>query len=336
MACLVALGLLLRAALTLLPALATFVLVTALTGGVLEADRARVLLGVAVCLGLPLLLRRRVAAALGARGLKPPSLAVFFAAGNAACAAVLALGFADSTGRALRRHGEWFLGESHGAVARSLRAGLQGVAAYLERFDPPPELAPVVIPPDPQEIPLGPWRPGETPEAAKPVALAWFHPLAGPRRALPLTSARRFGATRPPPRPAECELGHCGVDLGTTPGEPVFAIFDGVVERVERDAARGGRAGRYVRIGHRDGTVVSRYIHLDTIRDGLREGDHVKGGELIGRLGRTGVERSGAHLHFGLSRREGGREIYVDPEPLLRVWRLPDPGASLVAAYTPR
>jgi murein DD-endopeptidase MepM/ murein hydrolase activator NlpD len=156
--------------------------------------------------------------------------------------------------------------------------------------------------------------------------VAWFHPLAGPRRALPLSESRRFGAARPQPRPSECELGHCGVDLGTTLGEPVFAIFDGVIERIERDEARGANAGRYVRIGHKDGTVVSRYIHLDSIRDELREGVRVHGGELIGRLGRSGVEHSGAHLHFAVSLRPSGRggdERYLDPEPLLRGWQLP-------------
>ena len=43
---------------------------------------------------------------------------------------------------------------------------------------------------------------------------------------------------------------------------------------------------------------------------------------------------SGPHLHFGLSRREGGRsgaEIYIDPEPLLRTWQLPDPKSALTA-----
>ncbi|HEX8953146.1 MAG TPA: peptidoglycan DD-metalloendopeptidase family protein, partial [Polyangia bacterium] len=96
----------------------------------------------------------------------------------------------------------------------------------------------------------------------------------------------------------------------------------------ERDEARGANAGRYVRLGHMDGTVVSRYIHLDSIREDLREGAHVHGGELIGRLGRTGVEHSGAHLHFALSMRPSGRggpgeERYIDPEPMLRQWQLP-------------
>jgi murein DD-endopeptidase MepM/ murein hydrolase activator NlpD len=244
---------------------------------------------------------------------------------NAALVGLLMFGFADDVGRALRRHGDWFLGESNGAVARATRRGIGALAGYLERFDPPAEMAPIVLPPDREVVPFGPWLPGTEPHP-EPQILAWFHPLAGPRRALPLGEGRRFGSSRPPPRPPECELGHCGVDLGTAVGEPVFAAFGGVVERIERDADRGGRAGRYIRIGHKNGTVVTRYIHLDSIRIDLKEGDVVAGGQLIGRLGRTGIAISGPHLHFALSLRHGGSgaaETYIDPEPFLRNWQLP-------------
>jgi len=309
------------------PVVATFVLVTALLAGVIEDERWRVAAGALVGVAIPLLIRWRLGEFLRTRQrpLSPPGVANFVALFNLAVAGALAFGFADDMGRALRRHGDWFCGESNGVVVRGLRGGVSVAAAYLERFDPPRELAPIVIPPDLHQEPMGPWRPGEEPKP-QPTVIGWFHPLAGPRRAMPLTESRRFGAARPQPRPAECELGHCGVDLGTALGEPVFAVFDGTIERVERDEARGANAGRFIRIGHKDGTVVTRYIHLDSIRDDLREGAEVHGGELIGRLGRTGVEHSGAHLHFSLSLRatgRGGDERYIDPEPLLRTWTLP-------------
>jgi hypothetical protein len=325
---LIAVVLVLRAVALVAPIGAAFVLTTALIAGGVEDLRWRVAIGVVACLGLPLLLRWRLGVFLETRKkkLRPLSWINFVAVSNFVVAGAVAFGFADDAGRALRRHGDWFCGESNGLVVRHVRGGVGAVAAYLERVDPPRELAPVVIPPDPTRIPDGPWRPGEEPPEALPTVVGWFHPLAGPRRAMPLYESRRFGAARPQPRPAECELGHCGVDLGTTLGEPVFAIFDGVVERIERDEVRGANAGRFIRIGHKDGSVVSRYIHLDSIREDLREGAHVRGGELIGRLGRTGVEHSGAHLHFALSLRPSGRggdEHYIDPEPLLQKWQLP-------------
>jgi len=334
---LVALVLTVRALLVAAPIAAAFVLTTALAAGAIEDLRWRVALGLGACVALPLLVRWRLGAFLATRKkkLQPPAWLSFVAVSNFLVAGIVAFGFADDAGRALRRHGDWFCGESNGLVVRHLRSGVGALAAYLERFDPPRELAPIVLPPDPTRIPDGPWRPGEAPPEALPTVVGWFHPLAGPRRAMPLYESRRFGAVRPQPRPVECELGHCGVDLGTTLGEPVFAVFDGVVERIERDEVRGANAGRFIRIGHKDGTVVTRYIHLDSIREDLREGAHVHGGELIGRLGRTGVEHSGAHLHFALSMRPGGRggdEHYIDPEPMLQQWQLPSISSVAVAS----
>ena len=320
---------LIKILLFLAPLAATFVLTSALAASLVEDTVARAAIGAAACLVPALLLHNRVRALLRRTRFHTPDFDTLLAVAYIAIASGLAFGFADDAGRALRRHGDWFVGERHGAATRLYRAAIDRAAGYLERFDPLPELAPIIIPPDPTRIPEGPQLPGHTPVEAQPTIVGWFHPLAGPRRALPWSESRRFGAPRPQPRPAECELGHCGVDLGSTLGEPVFAIFDGVVERIERDEGNGGRAGRYVRIGHKEGTVVSRYIHLDSIRADLREGARVRGGELIGRLGRSGVHDSGPHLHFGLSLRGGGTgaprssERYVDPEPLLRSWQLP-------------
>jgi murein DD-endopeptidase MepM/ murein hydrolase activator NlpD len=302
-----------------------FVVTTALGAHLLESHAARLALGLVLTVVLPLVWYGRLHRRIKSIGRAPAS---FVALCSAFIGVSLALGFADDVGRALRRHGDWFLGERNGAVARLLRAGVTVVAARLERFDPPREVDPVILPPDPtlSPRPYGPFRPGEEPPPPQPTIVGWFHPLAGGERAMPGSESRRFGATRPQPRPSECELGHCGVDLGYALGQAVVAIHDGVVERIELDEQAGGRAGRYVRIGHKDGTVVSRYVHLDSVRADLKVGMSINGGELIGRVGRTGVEHSGPHLHFGLSLRPGGKhgtpEKYVDPEPLLRGWAL--------------
>src|SRR5437899_252649 len=83
------------------------------------------------------------------------------------------------------------VGVRNGLMARGYRASVGAMAAYLEKFDPPSELAPIVIPPDPKKIPEGPWMPGEQPPESLPMTIAWFHPLAGPRRALPNNESRR-------------------------------------------------------------------------------------------------------------------------------------------------
>jgi murein DD-endopeptidase MepM/ murein hydrolase activator NlpD len=165
----------------------------------------------------------------------------------------------------------------------------------------------------------------------------WYHPLPGPKRTLPEQDTRRFGAAREGMRPEECVGGHCGVDIGTVKGMLVLAAHDGVVERVERDPEVGGRRGnegRFVRVNHKGGTVVTSYIHLDSIREDLRPGIPVKAGEAIGTVGDSGVQHSGPHLHFAVSVRPSaeGSELYIDPEPLLHLWPLaPKPAATLHA-----
>jgi len=153
----------------------------------------------------------------------------------------------------------------------------------------------------------------------------WVHPLPGYRRQLPVRGSRRFGAGREGMRPEECGGGHCGVDLGVEKGETVMASHDGVVERVVRDPEFGGRRGnegRFIRINHKGGSVVTSYMHLDGVREDLKPGVPVKAGEPIGTVGATGVHASGPHLHFAVSVRQGAEasELFIDPEPLLRLW----------------
>ena len=168
----------------------------------------------------------------------------------------------------------------------------------------------------------------------------WIHPLLGPRRHLPLRDSRRFGAAREGMRPEECAGGHCGVDLGSEKGDLVMAAHDGVVERVERDPEVGGRRGnegRFVRISHKGGTVVTSYIHLDGIREDLKPGIPVKAGEVIGTVGDTGVKASGPHLHFAVSVRAdaNAEELYIDPEPMLHLWPLQAHPVSSLHAMEP-
>jgi len=145
-------------------------------------------------------------------------------------------------------------------------------------------------------------------------ALRWIHPLAGPRQ-MPFRDSRRFGAPRYGNRPAECGRGHCGIDLGSTRGVTVHAAADGVVALVYTEIRH--EAGRYVAIDH-DGGLRSFYMHLDDIRPDLEIGQHVRAGEPIGTVGRTGVIKSGPHLHFALAQERQGRAFYIDPEPILR------------------
>jgi murein DD-endopeptidase MepM/ murein hydrolase activator NlpD len=158
----------------------------------------------------------------------------------------------------------------------------------------------------------------------------WIHPLYGPRRRMPIHDSRTFGAARPGDRPVECQSGHCGVDLGgEVYKEPVLAVHDGVIDRVQR-GPNPDHGGLYVRIAHRAGTVFTQYFHLASIPKRLVAGLPVHVGEVIGYLGSSGVKHSGPHLHFALSVRpsKDGPEQYVDPESLIALWPVSIPQAA--------
>ena len=92
-------------------------------------------------------------------------------------------------------------------------------------------------------------------------------------------------------------------------------------------AETGDRGGRYVRLLHTGGRIVTQYMHLDSIEPALKPGYHVRAGEPLGTVGDSGTQNSGPHLHFTFATRasENQPETYVDPLALLTVWPLVTP-----------
>lgn len=114
---------------------------------------------------------------------------------------------------------------------------------------------------------------------------------------------------------------HRGVDIDSLPNEPVRAVAEGSVVfagvdlpgqqshvQVRSEAGYGrfprrdlGAGGRYVCLRHpRDGlpSVRSCYMHLERVT--VRYGQAVRRGDQVGTVGRTGMQRSAAHLHLEL------------------------------------
>ena len=311
------------------------IVVSALVGGHTESTTLRLLAGLYGAILVPLTARAWLRARVGRRlGRKPHLGGAWFLIGfNGVAAVVICFGFSTDTGNALRRRGDWFLGASRGWLPNLYRQQLAHAAHWLEGLDG------TYQPPVPRPV-AGQKRvsvQGQPPDVVGDSP--WYHPLAGPRRLMPPNSKCRFGAARHGNRPAECERGHCGVDLFLPEGTPVHAVHDGVVLKMLRSAAAGGRAGKFIWLSHRDGDIVSSYVHLQQIETRLRPGARVKSGEVIGTLGVSGLSRPVPHLHFALSVRQRGRRRYVDPEPLLWSWpllpRIPTPRSSLVARQAP-
>ncbi|MBO7572344.1 MAG: M23 family metallopeptidase [Bacteroidales bacterium] len=85
---------------------------------------------------------------------------------------------------------------------------------------------------------------------------------------------------------------HTGIDMNAAPGTPVYASGDGVV--ITADDHNSGY-GNMIEIDHKVDGLSSRYAHLSKIL--VKRGQFVKRGELIGKVGSTGMS-TGPHLHY--------------------------------------
>ena len=136
-----------------------------------------------------------------------------------------------------------------------------------------------------------------------------------PPDALPVpvdgVAARRIADTFGAPRGRDRT--HAGVDIFAKRGTPVRSVTRGVVVAV-RDTGLGGRQVWVV------GPARERYYyaHLDDWRAGLREGEVVAPGDLLGYVGTTGnAAGTPPHLHWGIYGANGA----YDPLPLLKAWK---------------
>ena len=112
----------------------------------------------------------------------------------------------------------------------------------------------------------------------------------------PIDGARitsRFGARRHP------ILGytrmHQGIDFGAGSGTPILSAGAGVVSF----SGRAGGYGNQVRVRHQGGWETS-YSHMSRFAKGLKKGQRVAQGQLIGYVGTTGLS-TGPHLHYEIA-----------------------------------
>jgi murein DD-endopeptidase MepM/ murein hydrolase activator NlpD len=92
---------------------------------------------------------------------------------------------------------------------------------------------------------------------------------------------------------------HLGVDYAAPSGSPVVAVAAGTVV----SAGWSGQSGRLVHLRHPSG-YETLYMHLSSIA--VRAGAHVGQGQLIGRVGSTGMS-TGPHLDYRI--RRNGRAV---------------------------
>ena len=102
---------------------------------------------------------------------------------------------------------------------------------------------------------------------------------------------------------------HEGVDIIAPKGNLIYAVVDGTITKVYRNASLTGNG---VRLTTSDGTYFF-YAHLDTIAEGINEGTVVKAGQILGTNGATGNTTT-PHLHFEVHPRGGAA---IDPTPVV-------------------
>ncbi len=91
---------------------------------------------------------------------------------------------------------------------------------------------------------------------------------------------------------------HDAIDIMAAEGTPVIAAADGTIEKLF-NSVRGG-----ITIYERspDQKWVYYYAHLSAYAPGLAEGQQVKRGQVIARVGHTGdASAAGPHLHFAIN-----------------------------------
>jgi murein DD-endopeptidase MepM/ murein hydrolase activator NlpD len=112
---------------------------------------------------------------------------------------------------------------------------------------------------------------------------------------------------------------HDAIDILAPQGTAVLAAAPGTVEKLYTSA----QGGITLYLRSRDRLMIYYYAHLDGYSPGLHEGQAVRQGEVIGRVGFTGnAEPAAPHLHFAVWRVASGAQwhqdhVAINPYPLL-------------------
>lgn len=111
---------------------------------------------------------------------------------------------------------------------------------------------------------------------------------------------------------------HDAIDIMAAEGTPVIAAADGTIEKLF-NSVRGGIT-LYERSP--DQRWIYYYAHLSAYAPGLSEGQQVKRGQVIARVGHTGdASAAGPHLHFAINQMGPGDRWWngtpINPYPLL-------------------
>ena len=120
---------------------------------------------------------------------------------------------------------------------------------------------------------------------------------------------------------------HEGNDLFAKMGTPIVAVLAGTIEY-----STYGIGGNNARLTDAAGDYFY-YAHMERFAAGLKTGDHVAKGQVIGYVGETGdAAGTSPHCHFEI---HPGGGAAIDPYPYLQAWRAAAAGIGPIDATTP-
>jgi murein DD-endopeptidase MepM/ murein hydrolase activator NlpD len=137
------------------------------------------------------------------------------------------------------------------------------------------------------------------PENAPPVQVAQQVQVAPSGLAIPVVGVRAQQLTDTFDEARANGRRHDAIDIMAAEGTPVIAAADGTIEKL---FFSNGGGGTTVYVRSPDQKWMYYYAHLSAYAPGLAEGQQVKRGQVIARVGHTGDANAAApHLHFAIN-----------------------------------
>ena len=156
------------------------------------------------------------------------------------------------------------------------------------------------------------------PENAPPVEVAQQVQVAPSGLAIPVVGVKVDALTDTYDAARGAGRRHDAIDIMADEGTPVIAAADGTIEKLFNSV----RGGLTIYERSPDQKWVYYYAHLSAYAPGLAEGQQVKRGQVIARVGHTGdASAAGPHLHFAINSMAPGERWWngtpINPYPLL-------------------
>ncbi len=196
----------------------------------------------------------------------------------------------------------WFYGAGHrapfppGATAPAPPPAQPPQPSPSRPAAPP---APVSPPPGAAASPAGPAIPASPADIARGAPPADLQELARRQLLLPVAGVRRESLTDSYQDDRSGGRIHRALDIPAPRDTPVLAVEDGTVAKLFTSKLGGLTVYQF----DPSATYSYYYAHLDRYAEGIKEGDRLRRGQVVGYVGSTGDASPDApHLHFEIAR----------------------------------